>query len=140
MIAPVSSNTFASESSSVVQNPQQTFSTLLQQLQSGQPSAQTTSTSMLPQGGIPAQHVVGGSTSSQPVHRHHTSTSQADSDSDSGSTASFGQLGQPVQATTASPAQTYGSLQQDLQQVALNSDLLNAQTTFLQDSALSVTA
>jgi hypothetical protein len=144
MIAPISGNNYAYESSPGLQNPQQNFSTMLQQLQSGQLSAQTTSTSVLPQGGRPPQHVDTGSTpSSQPVHRHHHmhGSSQTDTDSDNTSASTLAQLGQPVQATTTSTAQqAYGSLQQDLQQVALNSDLLNAQASFLQDSALSVSA
>jgi hypothetical protein len=160
MIAPISGNNYASQPSTGVQNPQQNFSTLLQQMQSGQVPSQTTSQTQggtpaqhivdgttssqtVLQGGTPAQHVIDGSASSQHAHRrHHTGDgSQTDDDSDSGTTSSFGQLGQPVQATTASSAQqAYGSLQQDLQQVALNSDLLNAQTAFLQDSVLSVTA
>jgi hypothetical protein len=144
MIAPISSNSFANESAPSTQNPQQNFSTLLQQIQSGQLSSQTALPPVPRQGGTPAQHIVDGSkSSSQHTHwRHHTPRgSQTDDNSASGSSSSFGELSQPVQATTTSTAQqAYGNLQQDLQQVALNSDLLNAQTTFLQDSALSVSA
>lgn len=141
MIGPISSSSFASESSYVPQNSQQTFSSALQQAQSNQFSSENTSPTHL-QGGKPPQHIVGGSAnSSQQAHRHHhASASDTDDDTNSGSSSSFGQLGQPVQATTASTTLASGSLQQDLQQVALNSDLLNAQAAFLQDSALSVSA
>ncbi len=160
MISPISSNAFATDSSPVAQSAQQNFSTILQQLQSSQTTSPTaplqggtpaqhivdgspTSPTGL-QGGTPAQHIVDSSTSSSRIHGHHHihSGAQSDSDSDSTSTStsSLGQLSQPVQATTTSATQAYGSLQQDLQQVALNSDLLTAQASFLQDSVLSVSA
>ena len=144
MIAPISGNSYANEQLSSTQNPQQSFSSLVQQFQSGQLSAQTTSPAQL-QGGLPAQHVNDGNTgpASHGGHRHHGVHFEGQTDSDdSGATSSpLAQLSQPVQATTASTAQqSYGSLQQDLQQVALNGDLLNAQAAFLQNSALSVSA
>jgi hypothetical protein len=142
MIAPIFSNSFATESSPVAQNPRQSFSTALQQAQSNQFSSGPASPTQL-QGGTPAQHLVGGSTnSSQHAHRHHHASagSETDDNSDNVTSSPFGQLGQPVQAATASTTQATGSLQQDLQQVALNSDLLNAQSAFLQDSVLSVSA
>ena len=146
MIAPISGNNYASEQLPSVQNQSQSFTSLVQQYQSGQLTGQTTSSSPLQlQGGRPAQHLNDGTTgpSSHGGHRHHRVhfEGQNDSDDSSTSTSSLAQLGQPVQATTASSAQqAYGSLQQDLQQVALNSDLLNAQASFLQDSVLSVSA
>jgi hypothetical protein len=144
MIAPISNSNYTNTSAVTVQNPQQSFSSLVQQFQSGQLSAQTTSSAQL-QGGSPAQHINDGTTgpSSHGGHRHHGAHFEGQSDSnDSGTTTSpLAQLSQPVQATTASTAQqAYGSLQQDLQQVALNGDLLNAQAEFLQNSALSVSA
>jgi hypothetical protein len=66
--------------------------------------------------------------------------SNADSNQ-SAPTPLFGQLSQPVQSAAAPTAQPgYDSLQQALQQIALNSDLLTAQSAALQASALSVSA
>ncbi len=75
-------------------------------------------------------------------HHHHVhANSDADSDSETANSPSLGQLGQPVQGTSSSSAQqAYGSVQQDLNQIALNSDLITAQSAALQASSLSLTA
>ena len=142
MISPVSGNNYVKENLSSTRSQQQNFSSLIQQAQSGQISAQTTSAVQL-QGGQPAQHILDVGKLSHHAHWNHRMHIPFQTDADSGSTSSstLAQLGRPVQATTASTAQlAYGNLQQDLQQVALNSDLLKAQASFLQDSALSVSA
>jgi hypothetical protein len=77
-------------------------------------------------------------------HRHLGADGGPENDSDTPNTAPFGQLGQAVQASTSSPAQSsaqqaYGSVQEGLQN-ALNSDLITAQSAALQASSISLTA
>jgi hypothetical protein len=78
-------------------------------------------------------------------HRRHLGVEGGpETDSDTPNTAPFGQLGQAVQASTSSSAQSsaqqaYGSVEQGLQN-ALNSDLITAQSAALEASSISLTA
>ena len=140
------------------QNPQQQiqgqFHLMAQQFQAGNLSAEQTNTNSLPQG--PLAHGIliprdsssaSGSAGTPPGsqvhghgHRHH-GFPQDDPGSEAANSPSLGQLGQAIQATNSSSAQqTYGSVSQDLQQIALNSDLITAQSAALQASTLSLTA
>ena len=126
----------------------QTFQSLAQQLRSsefGSPQSPA-----LPQPGLPGfgtptptkgTATLSGSTGTH-LHFHHIhapASDDADSDAPT-STSPFGELGQALQAGNSSAAQqAYGNLSQDLQQVALNRDLLSAQSAALQSSDLSVT-
>ena len=113
-------------------SPAQTAALQQQQLQTGATSSAASSTS----GATPRNDHV------RAIFHHHLRPQPGDNeDSSNTTTPSFGQLGQSIQAATSSTAQrAYGSLTQDLQQVALNSDLLGAQSAALQESALSVSA
>jgi hypothetical protein len=69
-------------------------------------------------------------------HFHHRFRVGADQD---GATQESDQLAQAFPSATSSTAQqAYTSWQQDLQQVALNTDLITAQSAALQSSATSV--
>jgi hypothetical protein len=83
-----------------------------------------------------------GASGEGPVQAHFHSFIHAEPGSGSNfshtQATGFGQTGQSGDASTAQ--QAYSSVQQDLQQIALNSDLLNAQAATLQVSGLSLTA
>lgn len=75
---------------------------------------------------IPSQ---GTHTPGTHLHLHHRVRVGASNDSDSATTPDSDPFAQPLPSTTSSSAQqAYTSWQQDLQQVALNSDLLTAQS------------
>lgn len=159
-VSSIFSSSFMNPNISNLQNQQQIqqqFQALAQEFQSGNLSpAQTTA---LQQGNLQSGATTpsSGSTTSatdstnlqsgafhHPIRGHHprhAHLSSNDSDSDQTTTApSLGQLGQAVQSGSSSTAQqAYGSLQQDVQQIALNSDLINAQSAALQSSGLSLT-
>jgi len=153
-IAGISS--FLSQNVASIQNQPskigQDFQSLAQQLQSSnlspsqttalQPGLQTGATPPLQ--GSP-QHTIQAPTHGGRFHSNHRlrdpiGTDTSDDGSDSPTVNPFGELGQAVQSTTASAAQqAYSSLQQNLSQVALNSDLINAQSEALEDHGLSLT-
>jgi hypothetical protein len=153
-IAGISS--FLSQNPASIQNQQskigQDFQSLAQQLQASnlsasqttglQPGLQTGTTSPLQ--GVPQQPILspthGGHAHSNHRLRDPIGTDTSDDGSDTPSTNPFGELGQGLQSTSASAAQqAYSSLQQNLSQVALNSDLINAQSEALEDHGLSLT-
>jgi hypothetical protein len=160
-VAGVSSTSFTNQGVVNSQNQRQQiqnqFQSMAQQFQSDNlateqagatpqfPSA--TGPVALPGGSAPANFSPSGWSGVQsgthaPGRGHHRGHSCGDSDTDSESTGapSLGQLGQAIQATNSSSAQqAYGSVQQDLQQIALNSDLITAQSAALQASSLSLT-
>lgn len=161
-VAGVSSTSFMSQSVANNQNQQQQiqnqFRLLAQQFQTG--SLSTEQTNALPQSPLavgtvatpgsstPAgwSDVQSGSQAHGHWHHHHghhhvDGGTNSESDSDSANSPSLGQLGQAIQATSSSSAQqAYGTVQQDLNQIALNSDLITAQSAALQASSLSLTA
>jgi hypothetical protein len=149
---------FTAQSAASVQNQQRTqkqFQQLAQELQSGNlSSAQTTTlqsqglqtnpaTSL--QAGSSTATSAGGTVQSDMLnchaHSHHrmpirmSGTSGVQSSNSSSPT----EPGQTAQSGIASTAQqSYTNVQQDFQQIALNSDLLNAQSATLESSGLSV--
>ena len=158
-VAGVSSTSFMNQNTVTSQNQQQNqnqFRSLTQQLQSG--SLATEQTTAVPQSPL-AVSSVASPVSTPPAgwagaqlgtkahghgHHHHHGHVRADSDTasdtESADTPSLGQLGQAIQAGNSSSAQqAYGSVQQDLDQIALNSDLITAQSAALQASSLSFT-
>ena len=120
--------------------PQATTQTELTALQ--QPSPTTTSPAPTPspaQSGSPSstQLNVPQGTPKHAIHLHRPHHLQIDAGSDGDQGPS--PLGQTSPAGTASTAQqAYSSWQQDLQQVALNSDLLTAQSADWQPVSVSV--
>lgn len=158
-VSGISSSSFMNLNAASIQNQQQQmqqqFQALAQEFQSGNlSSAQTTALTQNPpqvsgtlatptSAPTAASSDVPSSTQTAHGHSHHHRHIQSDTDSDqdTSTTPSLGQLGQAIQSGSASTAQqAYGSLSQDLQQVALNSDLINAQSAELQSSGLSLTA
>lgn len=150
-VSGISSSNFLNQNIASTQNQQQAtqqqFLALAQELQSGNLSqAQTTALQQQQLQSTAASSAPGSAAAPVNDHvrahfHHHLREQPGDSDSaQNSSTPSFGQLGQPVQSGSASSAQQAYGLQQDLQQVALNSDLINAQSALLQESGLSLTA
>ncbi len=156
-VAGVSSTSFMNQNIASCQNQQQQiqkqFRTLALEFQSGNLS--TAQTNALPQspvaagtGATPGNSSPAGwsdvhseSQAHGHWHHHHGHRVDGDTDSETSNSPSLGQLGQAIQATNSSSAQqAYGSVQQDLQQIALNSDLITAQSAALQASSLSLTA
>lgn len=156
-VSGISSSSFISQNIANIQNQQQQiqkqFQSLAQEFQSG--SLSTEQTTAQPQSPLVTGTLAspGSSSSSdgpsgaQPgspqshghAHHHRHLSVSGDPLSETANT-SLGQLGQPIQAANSSAAQqAYGSVQQDLQQIALNSDLITAQSAALQASSLSVT-
>ena len=139
---------------------QQAFQQLGQELQTGnlsalQNTAQTTGQAELaelqqaspasanptPPGGIPVRPILNSpqGTPKHGIHGHtpHHLVGAGDDDND-GSTADSNPLAQTLQAGNSSSAQqAYSAWQQDLQQVALNGDLLTAQGADWQPVSLS---
>jgi hypothetical protein len=166
-VSGISSSNFANYQSTSVQNQQQwqqAFQQLGQELQSGnlsplQTTAQTTesaaqteltalqsgsansSTTAAPVG-TPASPILFNTPQGSPVHGiharppHHLRVDAGDdNDSDGQDSNPLGQAA--PSASSASAQQAYSSWQQDLQQVALNSDLLTAQAAAWQPVSLS---
>ncbi len=161
-VAGVSSTSFMNQNIANCQNQQQQiqkqFQTLAQEFQSGSLSTEQTTaqpqsplaagTVATPGSSMPAgwSDVQSGSQALGHGHHHHghhhvDGSTNSESDSDSANSPSLGQLGQAIQATSSSSAQqAYGRVQQDLNQIALNSDPITAQSAALQASSLSLTA
>ncbi len=157
-VSSVSSSGFVNQNSANLQSRQQRveqeFQALARQLQSGDLSAATTAATIavptaLPQDGLPATANSASTSSSaniqsdthhSHVHFHHHRRINISGDSEGTPTTSpFGQLGQGLQSGNSSDAQqAYSTLQQDLQRVALNSDLITAQAGVSQASGLSL--
>ncbi len=163
-VSGISGSTLFNYQSTSVQNQQQQFQQQLQQLgqefQAGtltpQSTTQTTALTELgalqaaPAAGTGAASPAGNPTSpilsnvpqGNPVHgiyshRAHHLRVDAGDDNES-DTPDSNPLGQPPQPGSSSTAQqAYGAWQQDLQQVALNSDLLTAQAANWQPVSLS---
>jgi hypothetical protein len=152
------------QSSTNVQNQQQwqaAFQQLGQELQTGnlsplQTSTQTAtqtaaqnalqsaspnSTSPATPVGTPASPILFNTPQGTPAHGIHARPPhrlRVDAGDDSGSDGEDSNpLGQSPSASPASAQQAYSSWQQDLQQVALNSDLLSAQASTIQPVSLS---
>jgi hypothetical protein len=134
---------------STQQAQQQSFQTLAQQLQASEFNA-TQQNGAVPRINSPnPSSINGGSTNASTsgtsaaqdtrAHFHHRFRVRIDSGSENPDDSPNQE--QPLQSTTASTAQAaYNSLSQDLQQVALNSDLITAQSAMLQSTSVSLTA
>jgi hypothetical protein len=153
-IAGISS--FLSQNVANIQNQQakigQDFQSLAQQLQASNlsPSQTTALNPGLQSGPTPPLQGVPQQPIQSPIHGGHVHSNHhlrdpiegdpSGDDSDTPITSPFGEFGQAVPSTSASAAQqAYSSLQQNLSQVALNSDLINAQSEALEDHGLSLT-
>jgi hypothetical protein len=166
-VSGISSSTLANYQSANVQNQQewqQAFQQLGQELQTGdlsplQTSAQTVtqtaaqtelnalqsaspnSTPPAAPVGTPASPILFNTPQGTPahgIHAHPPHHLRIDAGNDSESDGEdSNQLGQSPSASPASAQQAYSSWQQDLQQVALNSDLLTAQGAAWQPVSLS---
>jgi hypothetical protein len=158
-VSGISSSSFMSQNIANIQNQQQQiqkqFQSLAQEFQSGSLSAeQTTAQPQSPlatgtlatPGGSSSLDGPSGPQSGSPQshghsHHHHRHFNvNGDPLYEATNTATFGQLGQPIQEANSPAAQQAYGVQQDLQQIALNSDLITAQSAALQASSLSVTA
>ena len=162
-VSGISSSSFFNTQSANVQNQQQwqkEFQKLGQELQAGnlsspqasdqtttqtelaalQPASQTGSTSPA-QSSDPASQLLNAphGTPKHGVFRHSPHHLHVDAgDENSSSTQDSNPLGQPAASgNSATAQQAYSSWQQDLQQVALNSDLLTAQSADWQPVSLS---
>jgi len=147
-IAGIFSNHMMNQSAASVQNQQRTaqaFQQMAQELESGNLSG-TQAISL--QG-----NAVQASTAAQPAasvqsdvrnnhvhwHRHMHVHAGGESSGQATNTTSASQTGETAQAGITTTAQnSYTNWQQDFQQVALNSDLLKAQSATLESSGLSV--
>ena len=159
-VAGISSSNFLNYQNTNVQAQQQQFQQALQQLgqelQTGtlQTTAQTTaqtefsalrqvspaSASPTAPSGSPATPVLNGSqgTEKHGLHGHtphHLVSAGDDSDTSAQDSNPLGQA--PQAGSSSSVQQAYGAWQQDLQQVALNNDLLTAQGADWQPVSLS---
>lgn len=147
-VSGISSSIFMNQNTANIQNQQrlqQQFQQLAQQFQNGDLSPAQTSS--LTQNGLPTISAAAESqssslqsdTSTGREHWHHRMHIRAGSDPEQQGTNPLstnpGQT-QPGSASTAQ--QAYGSLTQDLQQIALNSDLLTAQNGTLESTGLSL--
>lgn len=164
-VSGISSSSFIQQSIASQQSQAQRaqeFQSLAKEFQSGSLSsaqaagqttqaAQTTAlqelgapTSAAPSGssGVPTDSTSGQApVQSNHLHWHHRLRLPLENGADNNSGAAPSLFGQVVQSGNASSAQqAYRSLQHDLQQVALNGDLINAQSAALQSADLSVTA
>jgi hypothetical protein len=140
-VSGISSSSFLNAQSANVQNQQQwqqEFQKLGQELQSS-PAAAISATPS----GTPARPILFNFPQGTPAHGIHTRSPhhlRIDAgDDDNSDTPNSNPLEQTLQSGNASTAQqAYSAWQQDLQQVALNSDLLTAQAAAWQPASASV--
>jgi hypothetical protein len=143
-VSGISASSFFSQNPANIQNQQrmrQEFQSLAQEFQSGNLSATQSNVAALEQGlqtgaSTSAESSSPGASSGSQnthLHHHHHMRFRVDAGSDNSATSLFNELGQTANPSGAQAA--YSSLQQDLQQVALNSDLMNAQAAALQASS-----
>ena len=141
-VSGISSSSFLNAQSANVQNQQQwqqEFQKPGQGLQAS-PAAAISSTPI----GTPARPILFNFPQGTPAHGIHTRTPHhlridAGDDDNNSDTPNSNPLAQTLQSGNASTAQqAYSAWQQDLQQVALNSDLVTAQAAAWQPPSASV--